>query len=211
MFAPIRARERGDSGLNDGSCEQRSESSPMDMAVQEAVEGILGKRSRIGLEVNLHEERVPGKGCRKCDEEDAGDREGAGLVGVGRAWMFLLVLKLYQMDVTHAILLATKSYILRATEDYLSAKYELYKDNVVFTFPPTLRSPPSPNTPSPTIPSFPATAYSMRFAQAHSFSIYFACTNLRNFPIHAEKCGQHDAILSIVIFSNHATGVAPFS
>ena len=121
MFAPIRARERGDSGLNDGSCEQRSESSPMDMAVQEAVEGILGKRSRIGLEVNLHEERVPGKGCRKCDEEDAGDREGAGLVGVGRAWMFLLVLKLYQMDVTHAILLATKSYILRATEDYLSA------------------------------------------------------------------------------------------
>ena len=119
-----------------GSCEQRSESSPMDMAVQEAVEGILGKRSRIGLEVNLHEERVLGKGCKKCDEEDAGDGEGAGLVGVGRAWMFLLVLKLYQMDVTHAILLATKSYILRATEDYLSAKYELYKDNVVFTFPP---------------------------------------------------------------------------
>ena len=85
MFAPIRARERGDSGWNDGSCEQRSESSPMDMAVQEAVEGILGKKSRIGLEVNLHEERVPGKGCKKCDEEDAGDGEGAGLVGVGRA------------------------------------------------------------------------------------------------------------------------------
>ena len=131
MFAPIRARVRGDSGLNDGSCEQRSESSPMDMAVQEAVEGILGKRSRIGLEVNLHEERVLGKGCKKCDEEDAGDGEGAGLVGVGRAWMFLLVLKLYQMDVTHAILLATKSYILRATEDYwlLSVWYGEVKRN----------------------------------------------------------------------------------
>ena len=96
----------------------------MDMAVQEAVEGVLGKRSRIGLEVNLHEERVPGKGCKKCDEEDAGDGEGAGLVGVGRAWMFLLVLKLYQMDVAHAILFARKLDISRVTAHYLSAKFE---------------------------------------------------------------------------------------
>ena len=76
------------------------------------------------MEVNLHEERVPGKGCKKCDEEDAGDGEGAELVGVGRAWMFLLVLKLYQMDVAHAVLFDQNLDISRLTVHYLSAKFE---------------------------------------------------------------------------------------
>ena len=40
-------------------------------------------------------------------------------------WMFLLVLKLYQMDVVHAILFARKIDISRITVHYLSAKFEL--------------------------------------------------------------------------------------
>ena len=40
-------------------------------------------------------------------------------------WMFLLVLKLYQMDVAHAILFARKIDISRITVHYLSAKFEL--------------------------------------------------------------------------------------
>ena len=39
--------------------------------------------------------------------------------------MFLLVLKLYQMDVAHAILLSGKIDFSRLTTDYLSAKFEL--------------------------------------------------------------------------------------
>ena len=38
--------------------------------------------------------------------------------------MFLLVLKLYQMDVAHAILFARKIDISRTSADYLSAKFE---------------------------------------------------------------------------------------
>lgn len=40
--------------------------------------------------------------------------------------MFLLVLKLYQMDVAHAILFARKLDISRVTVHYLSAKFESY-------------------------------------------------------------------------------------
>ena len=39
--------------------------------------------------------------------------------------MFLLVLKLYQMDVAHAILLCGKIDFSRLAADYLSAKFEL--------------------------------------------------------------------------------------
>ena len=39
--------------------------------------------------------------------------------------MFLLVLKLYQMDVAHAILFARKLDVSRLTVRYLSAKFEL--------------------------------------------------------------------------------------
>ena len=39
--------------------------------------------------------------------------------------MFLLVLKLYQMDVAHAILLSGKIDFSRLTTDYLSAKFEM--------------------------------------------------------------------------------------
>ena len=38
--------------------------------------------------------------------------------------MFLLVLKLYQMDVAHAILLCGKTDLSRLATDYLSAKFE---------------------------------------------------------------------------------------
>ena len=40
--------------------------------------------------------------------------------------MFLLVLKLYQMDVAHAILFARKLDVSRLTVRYLSAKFELF-------------------------------------------------------------------------------------
>ena len=44
--------------------------------------------------------------------------------GMSLHWMFLLVLKLYQMDVAHAILLCGKTDLSRLATDYLSAKFE---------------------------------------------------------------------------------------
>ena len=44
--------------------------------------------------------------------------------GMSLHWMFLLVLKLYQMDVAHAILLCRKAYFSSLTAYYLSAKFE---------------------------------------------------------------------------------------
>ena len=44
--------------------------------------------------------------------------------GISLHWMFLLVLKLYQMDVAHAILFARKLDISRDTAHHLSAKFE---------------------------------------------------------------------------------------
>ena len=46
--------------------------------------------------------------------------------GMSLHWMFLLVLKLYQIDVAHAILLSGKIDFSRLTADYLSAKFKLY-------------------------------------------------------------------------------------
>ena len=43
--------------------------------------------------------------------------------------MFLLVLKLYQMDVAHAILFARKLDVSRLTVRYLSAKFEIFTQN----------------------------------------------------------------------------------
>ena len=48
--------------------------------------------------------------------------------GMSLHWMFLLVLKLYQMDVAHAILLCGKTDLSRLATDYLSAKFELFMD-----------------------------------------------------------------------------------
>ena len=45
--------------------------------------------------------------------------------------MFLWVLKLYQMDVAHAILFARKLDISRLTAHYLSAKFEFLIENVL--------------------------------------------------------------------------------
>ena len=45
--------------------------------------------------------------------------------GMSLHWIFLLVLKLYQMDVAHAILFARKLDVSRLTVRYLSAKFEL--------------------------------------------------------------------------------------
>ena len=45
--------------------------------------------------------------------------------------MFLLVLKLYQMDVAHAILFARKLYVSRLTVRYLSAKFEYYSLSII--------------------------------------------------------------------------------
>lgn len=47
--------------------------------------------------------------------------------------MFLLVLKLYQMDVAHAVLFARKIYVSRLTVRYLSAKFEIL--NIVSNVP----------------------------------------------------------------------------
>lgn len=44
--------------------------------------------------------------------------------GMSLHWMFFLVVKLYQMDVAHAILLGGKIDFSRPTADYLSAKFE---------------------------------------------------------------------------------------
>ncbi|WP_315005744.1 hypothetical protein, partial [uncultured Selenomonas sp.] len=44
--------------------------------------------------------------------------------GMSLHWMFFLVVKLYQMDVAHAILLCRKAYFLSLTAYYLSAKFE---------------------------------------------------------------------------------------
>ena len=44
--------------------------------------------------------------------------------GMSLHWMFFLVVKLYQMDVAHAILLCRKAYFSSLTADYLSAKFE---------------------------------------------------------------------------------------
>ena len=110
--------------------------------IHEAVEGVLDKGDRTGLQAHLHEEGALREGGGKGDEKDAENREASELVGVCRAkktpdmvtaekrlhflgklflrlvglcytvhgmslhWMFLLVLKLYQMDVAHAILLS---------------------------------------------------------------------------------------------------------
>ena len=45
--------------------------------------------------------------------------------GMSLHWMFFLVVKLYQMDVAHAILLSGKVDFSRLIADYLSAKFEL--------------------------------------------------------------------------------------
>ena len=45
--------------------------------------------------------------------------------GMSLHWMFFLVVKLYQMDVAHAILLCGKTDFSRLAADYLSAKFEL--------------------------------------------------------------------------------------
>ena len=44
--------------------------------------------------------------------------------GMSLHWMFFLVVKLYQMDVAHAILLCRKAYFSSLTAYYLSAKFE---------------------------------------------------------------------------------------
>ena len=44
--------------------------------------------------------------------------------GMSLHWMFFLVVKLYQMDVAHAILFAKTIDISRVTADYSSAKFE---------------------------------------------------------------------------------------
>ena len=53
-----------------------------------------------------------------------GGSEHCTVHGMSLHWMFLLVLKLYQMDVAHAILLGGKADFSRPTADYLSAKFE---------------------------------------------------------------------------------------
>jgi len=45
--------------------------------------------------------------------------------GMSLHWMFFLVVKLYQMDVAHAILLCRKTDFSRLAADYLSARFEL--------------------------------------------------------------------------------------
>ena len=45
--------------------------------------------------------------------------------GMSLHWMFFLVVKLYQMDVAHAILLCRKNDFSRLAADYFSAKFEL--------------------------------------------------------------------------------------
>ena len=45
--------------------------------------------------------------------------------GMSLHWMFFLVVKLYQMDVAHAILLCGKTDFSRLAADYFSAKFEI--------------------------------------------------------------------------------------
>ena len=156
------AGERFKGGFYDGGSEHCCESAPMDVAgIHEAVEGVLGKGDRTGLQAHLHEEGALREGGGKGDEKDAENREASELVGVCRAkktsdmvtaekrlhflgklflrlvglcytvhgmslhWMFFLVVKLYQMDVAHAILLCGKTDFSRLAADYFSAKFEI--------------------------------------------------------------------------------------
>ena len=158
------AGERFEGGLYDGGSEHRCESAPMDVTgIHEAVEGVLGKGDRTGLQAHLHEEGALREGGGKGDEKDAENREASELVGVCGAkesadmvtaekrlhflgklflrrvglcytvhgmslhWMFFLVVKLYQMDVAHAILLCRKAHFSSLTAYYLSAKFELLR------------------------------------------------------------------------------------
>ena len=58
----------------------------MDVAgIHEAVEGVLDKGDRTGLQAHLHEEGALREGGGKGDEKDAENREASELVGVCRA------------------------------------------------------------------------------------------------------------------------------